>query len=299
MKNVYIRSNNSIAKMSLIYFISLLPLIAYGFYKNGIFLYLKGYTNLIGLFKPLFMTASGGLIGAIVNVIYEKLISKKESGIKEALFSSFHITYGLLIASLISINVNIFLFIIITFVLLLTSKFIKNKNINIVALTSLIIILLSYLFSKYTYLNAYEQNTILKLNAVDYLFGRGSGGINTTCVALIILSLLLLWTSNIYKRDIPIYSFITFLLLIVGYCIYKNNIANIFSILFTNGTLFAFTFVATDPLSSSYTKNGKIIYSMLIGLLTFIFYLINPSLAVLGAILISSILASVIDLKFE
>ena len=297
MKNIYIRSNNSIAKMSLIYFLSLLPLILYGFYKNGIFLYIHKYVTILGLLKPLVFTFLGGLIGALVNIIYEKGIKKSKDSLIEILFSSFHIIYGLLIASLASINTNIFLFIFVTFAVLLTSKFVKTKNLNVVALASLLIILLTYIFSDFTYLNAYESSNIFNLNAVDYLFGRGSGGINTTCIAFLILSLIILWNSNIYKKEIPIYSLITFFIIILGVCIYQNNIENVFNMLFTNGILFSFIFVATIPNSSSYTKVGKIIYGILTGILTYVFYLINPSLAVLGAIIISGILSSVIDLK--
>ena len=71
------------------------------------------------------------------------------------------------------------------------------------------------------------------------------------------------------------------------------------NILFTNGILFSFIYIATDSVSSSYTKEGKIIYGVLVGLFTFLLYLINPALSSLGGILIASILNGVIDLKFE
>ena len=71
------------------------------------------------------------------------------------------------------------------------------------------------------------------------------------------------------------------------------------NMLFTNGILFSFIFIATDPLSSSYTRVGKIIYGVLVGISTFLLYLINPILSSFGGILIVSILNSVIDLKFE
>ena len=299
MKNVYIRSNNSIAIMSLIYFLSLIPLIGYGFYKNGLYLYLNNYVNMWGMLRPLIYLLIGALSGALVNVIYEKGIKKSKDKFWGILFSSFHIIYGLLIASLVSINTNLLLFSVVTFGILLLSKFVKMKNLNVVALTSLLLILLTYLFSNFTYLNAYESSNVFNLNAVDYLFGRGSGGINTTCIAFLILSLIILISSHIYKKEIPLYSIVTFLVIIVGYCIYKNDIANIFNMLFTNSILFSFIYVATIPNSSSYTKVGKIIYGVLIGLLTFILYLINPAFASLGAILIAGILSSVIDMWFE
>ena len=81
--------------------------------------------------------------------------------------------------------------------------------------------------------------------------------------------------------------------------VFYSNIGNIMNMLFTNGILFSFVSIATDPISSSYTKQGKIIFGILVGIFTFILYLINPILSSFGGILITSILNNVIDLKFE
>lgn len=299
MKNVYIRDNNSILKISIKYFIALIPLMVYGFYKNGIHLYQKGLVSFVGMFKPLLFIITGIFLGCLVNIIYEKFIKKNDEKLIDILFSSFHILYGLLIACLLSINTNYILFIVITFGILMISKVLKIKTFNLVALTSLIIILLTYLFSDFSYLNLYEQSTILNLNAADYLIGRGSGGIVTTSVAMLILSTVILWNEPTYKREISIYSIIIFSLLIIGYSIYNSNIASVFELLFTNGILFSFIFVAPDTISSSYTKIGKTLYGITVGLLTFVLYLINPAFACLGAILISGILSSLFDLKFQ
>ena len=175
MKNVYVRNNNSILKISLKYFLALLPLIIYGFYKNGIYLYQKNLISFVQMFKPLLFIITGAFIGALVNIIYEKIIKKNNDKTLNILFSSFHILYGVLIASRTSINTNYLLFFLVTAIILMVSKLLKIKTINLVALTSLLIILITYLFSKFTYLNAYEFNTVLNLNGTDYLIGRGSG----------------------------------------------------------------------------------------------------------------------------
>lgn len=299
MKNIYIRNDNSIFKISLKYFYALIPLILFGFYKNGITLYQKELISLLGLLKPLLFIFTGIAIGALVNIIYEKKIKKNKNNLKEVLFSSFHILYGLIIACLVSINTNYFLFLIITFAILFLSKILNMKSINLMALTSLLIILITYLISDFSYLNVYESQTILNLNASDYIIGRGSGGIATTFIGGLILSIIILWNELTYKKEIALYSSITFVLLISIFLIYKSNIASIFELLFTNGILFSFIFVATETVSSSYTKKGKIFYGVFTGGLTFILYLINPTLATLGAILIASILSSVFDMKFE
>lgn len=293
-----IKDDTSIKKISLTYILSLLPLILYGFYKNGIYLYIKKYISLPKMFKPLLLILIGFLIGASVNIIYLKLIKKSKDNIIDIIFSSFHPIYGILIASIISINTNILLFSVVTFAVLFISKFINNK-INLISLSSLIIFFIMNILNKFTFMNIYEQSSSFKMNAIDYMFGRGSGGILTTNILLIVLSFIILYNSKVYKKNIAIYSSIVFILLTTIYCILTKNIGNIMNMLFTNGILFSFVYVATEPVSSSYTKYGKEIYGILVGILTFIFYLINPALSSLGGILIVSIFNSLIDLKFE
>ena len=293
------KSNNSIKRITLTYIISLLPLILFGFYKNGISLYIKKYVNILEMFKPLVIILLGFLIGATVNVIYEKKIKKNKDNIKDIIFSSLHPIYGILIGCISSINTNIILFPLVTFIILLISKFIKNTKINYITLTSLIIFFIMNIFGKFSFLNAYEVSNNFNMNAIDYLFGKGNGGIVTTNILLLIISYIILYNSNIYKRNIPIYSFISFLLLTIIYCFIKNDIGNIMNMLFTNGILFSFVYIASEPNSSSYTRLGSTIYGIIVGILSFIFYLINPALSSLGGIFIASIFNSLIDLKFE
>lgn len=293
------KSNNSIKRITLTYIISLLPLILFGFYKNGISLYIKKYVNILEMFKPLVIILLGFLIGATVNVIYEKKINKNKDNIKDIIFSSLHPIYGILIGCISSINTNIILFSLVTFIILLISKFTKNTKINYITLTSLIIFFIMNIFGKFSFLNAYEVSNNFNMNAIDYLFGKGNGGIVTTNILLLIISYIILYNSNIYKRNIPIYSFISFLLLTIIYCFIKNDIGNIMNMLFTNGILFSFVYIASEPNSSSYTRLGSTIYGIIVGVLSFIFYLINPALSSLGGIFITSIFNSLIDLKFE
>ena len=293
------KSNNSIKRITLTYIISLLPLILFGFYKNGISLYIKKYVNILEMFKPLVIILLGFLIGATVNVIYEKKINKNKDNIKDIIFSSLHPIYGILIGCISSINTNIILFSLVTFIILLISKFTKNTKINYITLTSLIIFFIMNIFGKFSFLNAYEVSNNFNMNTIDYLFGKGNGGIVTTNILLLIISYIILYNSNIYKRNIPIYSFISFLLLTIIYCFIKNDIGNIMNMLFTNGILFSFVYIASEPNSSSYTRLGSTIYGIIVGVLSFIFYLINPALSSLGGIFITSIFNSLIDLKFE
>ncbi len=294
-----IKSNNSIKKISLIYIISLIPLIIYGFYKNGIYLYMKKYVGIFGLLKPIIFLLIGAIIGISVNIIYDYFIKKNKKNIVDSIFSSFHLIYGILISCVVSINTNIIVFSLITFIVLLISKFIKNNRFNIVCVAVLLIFLIMNIFKDFSFLNIYELNNKFKLDTLDYLFGRGSGGIFTTNIIFLIIGFIILYLSKTYKKNIALFSMITFLIISIIYCICINNIGNILNMLFTNGIMFSFIYIATNSPSSSYTNIGSIIYGILVGIFTFLLYLINPYLSSFGAILIVSILNSLIDLKFE
>ncbi len=295
MKKVYLRSDYNVEKISLRILISLIPLILTGFYKNGIKLYSNNLVNIFGLFKPIIFTSLGFLIGALVNIIYEKSIKKNEDNLKEIVFSSFHTIYGIIIASVISINTNILLFVLVTFIIFFISKFIKEAKFNVMAASALLIILIIHLTGDFTFLNAYESSKELSLSTIDYLIGMGSGGINTSYVLFLIISLIFLIKEDYYKRGIALFSTLVFSGLIVIYGVFNNQVGLILENIFSNGILFCYIYIATDSLSSSYTKKGQNVFGMLVGLLTFILFLIEPSLAALGAILIVSILHKPID----
>ena len=295
MRNVYLRSSHNIKTISLKLLLSLIPLILAGFYKNGIKLYLNDLVNIYGLFKPLIFTLVGFIIGALINIVYEYIIKKNKEKLNEVIFKSFHPIYGVIIASIISINTNLLLFSIITFVIFLISKLIKETKFNVMAATALLIILIMNLTGDFTFFNIYESSKILSLNTLDYLIGMGSGGINTSFVLFLLISLIFLIKEDYYKKGIPLFSTLIFSVLVIMDCIYRNQIGLILENIFANGILFCFIYIAPDSLSSSYTRKGQVIFGMLTGLLTFLLFLIEPTLAALGAILIVSLLYKLID----
>ncbi|MDD4187439.1 MAG: RnfABCDGE type electron transport complex subunit D [Bacilli bacterium] len=295
MKNVYLRSEHSIKSMSLKILVFLTPLILAGFYKNGIKLYTNNLVGFYGLLKPILFIIIGFIIGCLVNIIYYKFKKNKDK-LSEIIFSSFHPLYGVIIASVISINTNILLFIIITFIILLISKLMKEAKFNVMAFAALLIILIINLTGDFTFLNIYESSRSLNLNTLDYLLGMGSGGVNTSNILFLFISLIFLLKEDYYKKDIAIYSIIAFSILIILYSIYSSEPGFILENIFSYGTLFSLIFIAPDPISSSYTKKGMIIFGFLVGIITFGLYLLEPSLAALGAILIVSLLYKFIDL---
>lgn len=294
MNNVYVRGNTSIKTISLTRIFLLIPLIIYGVYKNGVFLYINKYVDLYTMFRPLILILIGGLIGATVNIIYEKIIKRRKDDLITTIFSSFHVEYGIILACVSSVSTNAFAFLICTFFILMISKFLNNR-VNIMCICFIAIYLIMTIKGEYIYANSYELSKNFSLNLMDYLSGRAPGGIAATHIILLIVSLCGLHISNTNKSEITLYSCISYSIPAIIYAIINKT--SVLNMLFLNNYMFIFTFIATDSVTSSYTTNGKKVFGILVGILTFLFYLVNPILSPFISIAIVSLLNNLIDRK--
>ena len=133
----FIHSGNSNKKIILNYILALLPLIIFGFYKNGIFLYNKELVSLLDMFKPIYLPFLGAFIFFIVDYIYS-LIKKEKYSITE----NFNILYGLILGMIVQPRISVIVFIITLIICAVLFKLLsrfKNLNINSVAITKIII----------------------------------------------------------------------------------------------------------------------------------------------------------------
>lgn len=276
--STFVREETNIKKIISYLYISIIPLLIFGFYKNGI----KGYDG-IYILHPLILDLIGFASGALVSIILEK---KKP-------LTSFYPFYGLLSASLVFPNTSIIVFGLICFISLFIYKKINKNNVNIVCVIALIVILISN-FYETSYLNL-VINSNTNLDGLDYLLGKGSAGLNASCTLLSLASYLYLSTKAFYKREIPLYSFLTYSILMVIYLSFIGDINSLFVRLLSNGTIFSLVFVSTMGSTSSYTKRGRICYALILGILMFILSFRFPSLAVISAIFLVSIMHKYID----
>lgn len=276
--STFVREETNIKKIISYLYISIIPLLIFGFYKNGI----KSYDG-IYILHPLILDLVGFASGVLVSIILEK---KKP-------LTSFYPFYGLLSASLVFPNTSIIVFGLICFISLFIYKKINKNNVNIVCVIALIVILISN-FYETSYLNL-VINSNTNLDGLDYLLGKGSAGLNASCTLLSLASYLYLSTKAFYKREIPLYSFLTYSILMVIYLSFIGDINSLFVRLLSNGTIFSLVFVSTMGSTSSYTKRGRICYALILGILMFILSFSFPSLAVISAIFLVSIMHKYID----
>ena len=242
----------------------LIPLIVYAIYKNGFLIYQKGLINIFGIFKPLYLVIISIIIKTVIDLIKYKKIK-----------IDYNFVYVILISMIMPYNINIILYTITFSILYFLSLIIeKYINLNKVCYISLIIILINFTFNDFTYFNPLEQNYTFKFEFLDYLFGRNIGSISTTSIMFSLLSFIYLINNYYYKKDIPFFINITYIILAFIYLFITNNS----SYLLNSELIFASIFIAPLPLYSPYKGFNQIIYAISIGIISFIISIISNSI---------------------
>ena len=269
--NVYLKSKNNESKILVKYILLLIPFLIYGFYKNGILLYKGEYVNIFYMFKPLILT----IIAILISYLFAKY--KKED------FISYRLYLNILSSLIVLPNTNIFIYLIILFLVNILYTF---KKVNISLITILLLIIVSMIFSKYSFLNVYEESVNHSYSITNYLFGNGSGGISNTLFIYSILVFIYLICDFSYKKHIVVTSLtVYYILLIISFVLFKKFDYNL---LLNNNLVFSFIFLNTISIFTPYTKGGCYLYGFILGLISFCFSFIDINL---GVYLISLILS--------
>lgn len=269
--NVYLKSKNNENKILVKYILLLIPFLIYGFYKNGILLYKGEYVNIFYMFKPLILT----IISILISYLFTKY--KKEE------FISYRLYLNILSSLIVLPITNIFIYLIILFLVNILYTF---KKVNISLITILLLIIVSMIFSKYSFLNVYEESVNHSYSITNYLFGNGSGGISNTLFIYSILVFIYLICDFSYKKHIVVTSLtVYYILLIISFVLFKKFDYNL---LLNNNLVFSFIFLNTISIFTPYTKGGCYLYGFILGLISFCFSFIDINL---GVYLISLILS--------
>ena len=281
MNNIFVRSKNSIATISLNRIMALLPFLVIGLYIN---VYLAKDYSINNILHMLSYPFIGLLIGIIVNFIFTK--KQKKDHLSDILFSSFHIEYGLILGFLMSNSVSLIVFSVCLLVMFIISKLVDIK-LNVIAVTFLIIYICMSLNG------GFELTLREVLTEKDYIIGNVNGGNFSTGLLSLLISLFILRLKNFTKMDISIYAIVSYIALCLMYSLITDK--DLLMLVFLNSYLFIFTFVASDSISSSYTLNGVKIYGLLVGILTFILSFKLSVLAPFISIIVASFFSTFID----
>ncbi len=320
----FIKSKNSVSKMMMRVVIALIPIILFSVYKNGYLLYQKGYTNFYGIFYPLAFV----LIGSLTSLMTEEVflyIFKGERGkeLIESVKANYGFLPGLFLSLVLPINTPILILFIGSILASLIGKMVMGgigNNIFNPALVGVLIIMTCYggmISLKGGYLNKYEIDTIsgatpltnAKIvenmnydtlvkpygNLLDFAIGFIPGSIGETSSILILIAFIYLTITKTIKWRIPVIYVLTFTALVSLSHLSLGMWYIAFQVL-SGGLLFGSVFMATDPVTSPVTKEGQILYGLLLGILTYYirFYTSYPE-GVMISILLLNMFIPLID----
>ncbi len=271
---------NSIKELVLLLIYLLIPFIIYALYKNGYLIYQKKLIDVINIFKPIYFI----LISVIIKFIIDLIIYKK-------LKIDYELISVILISMIIPYNTSYIIYgvvFLITYILhLLLKKYITYNNI---CFTYLVIIAIYYFMHNITFKTPLELNYVFNFSFLDLLIGRNIGGISSTSVLFSLIGYVILSNNYYYKKDIPLIINLVYLLLAFIYFIIKGNT----SLLLNADLIFASVFIATIPMVSPYKKNRSYIYSIIIGIISFIISLyVNSIISIYIAIFITSLFLNI------
>lgn len=264
-----------------VFYIALIILIAFGFYKNGIYLYIHDLISLFDVFIFIYFYVISILIGFILAKLMN--INKGEM-----------ILFSLIVTSTLSINTNLIIYPILLFISLFISFYLaKRWEFNPLVLAHLLMIIALFL-GKYQYANIGESLEIFNYNLFDIFIGFGVGGISSSSLLLVLLSFLILASNPFYRRNIPIASFLSFIIILLGVFFITQDLSYLEKLL--NGNVyFGFVFIATYLYSGPDTKKDTFIYGLALGIISALLVFIIPIYeAYIVAIFLCSIIYPII-----
>lgn len=286
--------NNKILGINLLYILSLLPIIIFGFYKNGLLGAKNGYMSYALATQYLVVP----LIIIVLSYVFEAyyfLLLKKEAT-NHSIFNTI-IPYINALCYLVCGPSNplwlIVLLIALNFILI---KLIDSKiSINQVALYKCVLVGLLTITGIGNAASSYELATET-LNLKKLFLGFGIGGIGTTSILCSLIGYFILLFNKYYKKEIPIFIFLSYAIIsVVMYFVGGLSFHELLVNTFNSDFIFASIFVATLTTSTPVVRSGRIIYSIIVGglcaiLINIVGFNLGIYLVILGCSLITPLL---------
>jgi electron transport complex protein RnfD/electron transport complex protein RnfC len=136
----------------------------------------------------------------------------------------------------------------------------------------------------------------VEVNVMDMIIGRTGGTIGETSMLCIVIGAMILFAVGIIDYVIPFTYIISFVIFVGLFGGYGFNFAYIAAHLAGGGLMLGAFFMATDYVTCPITPKGKVIYGIILGLLTGIFRIFGANAeGVSFAIVITNLLVPLIE----
>lgn len=285
-------SNNKVFKINLFYVLSLLPVVGFAFYKNGIVVAKAGMMPFFIALQYIVIPFIILLLSYVFETYYYTVIKKEED--LHSVYNSIA-PYVLVLCYLVSgpahkLYITVPIMVIVDIVL----KFIDNKIcINQVALYKCILFGVMFALGVKGYENYLEATLTNQVTKPLALFiGNGVGEIGVTSTLCALIGFVILAFNSYYKKDVPIvvilgYAIVSVLLYFIGKVGFNELLVNTFN----SGFVFIAVYVASISTATPVVRSGRVIYSLLVGIAACIFVnVIHFNLGIYISILVLSLL---------
>ena len=299
MKKGFLKENK-IFKINLLYVLSLIPVVIFAYYKNGIVPAQKGYIPFWFGTQYFVIPIIVLFLSYVFEVYYYKVIKKEEglSSVYNSIAPFVNVLCYLVTGPMHRLYITIPIMVVVDVAL----KFIDNKiTVNQVALYKCIIVGILALMGVKSYANLYELDLIDTVTKPSLLFiGKGIGAIGTTSALCALIGYLILIFNKYYKKEMPIIAFLGYVIVAcVLYFAGKIGFMDILRNLFNSGFIFAIVYVLSLSNATPVVRTGRVLYAFIIGLLCGIFVNVMHSyIAIYITILVASLLVPVFN-KFK
>lgn len=262
-------------------------LFLYGWYKNGLYPYLQGFYPI----SHVFLMAMYPISAMAIGFLFERIFPHS---------SMFSYTFlGLLLGMGIPISTPIWLFLIFLTCLFFTLTILLKKNkisINLIVLSHLLLVAILFLFNRYFYFNLLEESNSFAYSLLDAVLGKNVGGLYSSNILILLISLVVLCFDYYYKKEIPLYSFGIYFISLIFYSFIIGDMQFFLNHFCLSPIFFALIFVAPLSIYSPYDAKIRVVYSFLIGILILPFScFINFYEGVYLAILVGNIVAIILE----
>lgn len=313
--------------------IAMIPIILFGFIFNGVIPFVKHQISVYYMLKPLINVLVGGLSSFIFEAAYSYFILKKKHFSELCYFvrESFAIIPGLILVLTLPVYTDLYIIVIGCFIANIVYKMLFGGLGHNIFNPALIAYAFCYVaFAQQLSLSLIEHSSIMdstlnitttatpisllsNLDSLTYdkvqgiggllklFFGFKVGSLGEVSCLLCIVAFIYLLITRVIDWIVPatFVGSVFVIAWIIGIIMKKEG--PLFGIWFptynilTGGLLFGAVFIATEPVTTPCTPNGKVIFGLLLGLLTSMVRFIMGIEGVATAILFISLFTPIID----
>lgn len=291
---------NKVLGINLLYILSIIPVIIFAFYKNGIVVWKNGFMSLFLATQYIVIPIIIILFSYVFEAYYYMGIKKEEN--TNSVFNSI-VPYVNALCYLVCGPTN-YLWLTVPMIIGIDViiKFLDNKfSINQIALFKCLLYIVLLVMGVTSNANLYENSLSSSITDPSLLFiGNGIGEIGTTSTLCVLIGYVILLFNSYYKKDIPLICFLGYgLVSIVMYFVGGVTFNDILVNTFTSGFMFLCIFVTSLSTATPVVRGGKIIYSLIVGMLCAVMvHALHFNIGMYIVVLICSLLTPIFN-KFK